>query len=235
MGETRNVKVKWTVDTQQAVRATDRYNKTVKDTGRSLKDTSKSQEQFRSELGSQINTLVGVGAAFQFGISVLQAYRQITQEAAQATLNAALANEHLSGRINQVAESARLAKQALQASLVAGGADVAAQAEQLAEAALVRQGRLGRVRAAIRRLPLIGQVTGALEALIGTTEGREQQAQGLGRDPAQIRGRFVQRAEEERTKITDARARKRFDTAFLAELQKQTFSLEAPRQAAEQQ
>ena len=233
MGESRNVRVKWTADTQQAVHATDRYKKSVTGVSDATKQASKESERVRGEFSSQANTLVGLGAAVQFGVQAYQQYNAITKEAAAASINAAVAAEKLSGRINAVAESSRLAAQAQQSALISRGLQFEQAAEQLAEASLVRRGRVGQAAAALRR---INPLTGAIEEVTGVTEKNRQLAAELGSDPAQQRGRFTQESEAIIEGINDPRARARASAAQLEELQKaNNFNLSTVRKAAETQ
>jgi len=238
MGESRNVFVKWVVDTANAVLNTDKYKKSVQGAGQAQKEAGKSAEQFRGELGSQIKTMFGLGAVVQTVGNAFNSYNAQMQESAKVTFENAVATEALTGRISQLGNAQRLANQAQRNALVSGEAAQRQLRIQQAQTELSRTGG-GRTIQAIQEgagtLPGIGPLLRfiANEVLAESNLGGGGQEESTA---ATRRAEFIRRGEEIVSEAESPRAQARALNALLEEAQKSnTFNLSTVRKAAETQ
>ena len=240
MGESRNVRVKWTADTQQAVDATDRYKKSVTGAGQATKQTSKATQEFNQEAQSQIKTMLGVGAVVQLAGNAAREYTLFQQQAARVTFENAVAAEEATGRVSQFAEAQRIASAAMRNSMVSAAA-LNAELKKLQRDTEFGRTAGGRVflgfQKAIEQAPVLGPLLGALvqegQNFFGDQRGVEEAG------PADIRGRQVRRAEQELSALDTGtvEGRRRADE-ILSRLDRTLGNLEGtlgPRKAAETQ
>lgn len=234
----RDIKVKWDVDTKKAVSETDKYNKSVTKAGQATKNASKSSNEFRSELGSQIKTMFGLGAVLQLAGSSFNAYNELQAKSAKITFEMAIAAEKTTGRISALGNAFRLANAAQRNALVSGAAAERQLRIQQARTELEGRAPGGQLISTVQRgaaaLPIIGGFIKFLqdEVLARSSLGGEGLAEST---QASRRAEFVEQAAQIAGKGKTDADKRRIDNAILAELQKQTFNLTNVREAAVQQ
>ena len=235
MGESRNVRVKWTADTQQAVDATDRYKKSVTGAGQATKQTSKATQEFNQEAQSQVKTMLGVGAVLQAVGQGFAAYNAEQAQAAALATQVALRTEQATGAITALGNATRLTRIAEERRAVASGAGSRELAKRQTENTL-KETLAGRavtgVVSGLESIPIIGPILETFfdEIKVASSEGGEISTE------ATRRGEFVERGEAFIGGLSDPQAQGRANQAILEELQKgNNFNLSTVRKAAETQ